>query len=154
MPVADRLWVLLRQWVLGKRTLKFLLCDFVEHVLPTYEEAFPGDTRVRDCIETTRRYLRDDATLEELKRAKTAAYRAIIAAHGAAEKAAVYAAEAAVYAAEDNAHVACFATACAHAACFAAACTHTDTTTTGRQLCLQWQLQKICESVIRAYARV
>ena len=62
-----------------------LLC--AERVLPSYEKRFPGDTRVRECIATTRRYLAGQAaTAEDLLASRQAAHAA--AADAAADAAA------------------------------------------------------------------
>jgi len=50
--------------------------DCAEHVLPVYERSHPDDARVRRCIEVTRRFLRGEATREELDNARVAAEEA------------------------------------------------------------------------------
>jgi hypothetical protein len=42
-------------------------CDFAEHVADYFERARPNDDTVRNAIELKRRWLRGDATAEELK---------------------------------------------------------------------------------------
>lgn len=42
-------------------------CDCADRVLPIFERRYPDDRRPRDCIETTRRYMRGEATREELR---------------------------------------------------------------------------------------
>jgi hypothetical protein len=60
-----------------------LACDYAEHVLHIYETRKPGDTRVRDCIETTRKYLRGEASLNEMRAAARSAWSAESAAESA-----------------------------------------------------------------------
>jgi hypothetical protein len=43
-----------------------LACDFAEHLRPVYERWRPRDNRLRDGIEIARRFLRHQATDEEL----------------------------------------------------------------------------------------
>jgi hypothetical protein len=82
---------------------------------------FSDDVRVKDCIETIKRYLTGESTLDELKSAADAAYAAGAAAYAAyaAGDAAAYAAYAAADAAAYAAHAAGAAYA-AHAANVAA----------------------------------
>ena len=97
----------------GLRIVKTAALDFAERALPHYEAKHPGDLRPRTAIEVARRYLRGEATIEELKAAEAAAQAAADAAYAdaayaaadaayadawatyAAAKAAVWAAEAA-----------------------------------------------------------
>jgi len=60
--------------------------DFAEHVLPIFEEARPGDMRVRDCITTIRRFIAGDATEDEFDAAARAARAAEAAAGAAADE--------------------------------------------------------------------
>jgi hypothetical protein len=64
------------------------VADCAEHVLHIYEKTYPSDTRVRDCIEVTRRFAHGDATREDLDAAARAAYDAARAAASAARAAA------------------------------------------------------------------
>lgn len=107
--------MVLREW----------LVDCAEHVLPVYERAYPGEARVRHCIEMTRRFLRGEATQEKL----TAAMAATRAAEAA------WATRAAEDAAED-AEDAARATRAAIAAAWAA----TDQSTE-----LAWQSRRLLE---------
>ena len=63
-------------------------CDVAASVLSIYEDRYPGDNRVRDCIEVTRRFGQGKATVNELNAASSAAsnaaYSAAYAAYNAA----------------------------------------------------------------------
>ena len=61
-------------------------CDFAEHVLPVWEERYPGDDRPRAAIETKRRWLAGQASDEERRAAADAATAAADAAAYAAER--------------------------------------------------------------------
>ena len=57
-------------------------CDCAELALPIYEKEYPNDSRVRDCIETTRRWAKGKATEAALWAARAAAaWAAEAAAH-------------------------------------------------------------------------
>ena len=88
-----------RSGVAGLRIVKTAALDFIERVLPHYEAKFPGDLRPRAAIEVARRYLRGEATIEELKAAAAAADDAADDAAAAADAAAWAAADAAAWAA-------------------------------------------------------
>jgi hypothetical protein len=99
---------------------RWFACDCVEHVLPVFEKARPGDGRVRVCLETTRRYLAGLIPKSELMVARSAAYTAADAYTAAAYTAAAAyaAADAAAYA--DAAYTAAAYTAAAvYAAAYA-----------------------------------
>ena len=91
------LWLLGRvcgeegRW-LGQR----FACDVAEHVLPIFERQYPGDSRPRMAIETTRAWMEGAATDEEQQAAEMAARGAWLA---AVDAAAVWAANAAYWAA-------------------------------------------------------
>ena len=51
-------------------------CDCAELVLPIYEKQYPNDSRIRDCIETTRQWAKGEATEAELEAAARAAWEA------------------------------------------------------------------------------
>ena len=61
-------------------------------VLPLYEDKYPNDSKVRDCIDATERYNNKEITLEELAVFRTAAYWAASATRSAAATSAVSAA--------------------------------------------------------------
>jgi acyl-CoA reductase-like NAD-dependent aldehyde dehydrogenase len=60
-------------------------------VLPIFEKKYPNDKRVRECIETLRRYAKGKATIKEVREARRsaadAAYAAAYAAAAAADAA-------------------------------------------------------------------
>ena len=72
LGLADALWCLQATIEGSDKIARLLSCIYAEHALPNYEQVFPDDPRVRDCIDTSRRYANGQATLEEL----TAAWRA------------------------------------------------------------------------------
>src|SRR5271168_1861443 len=60
-------WML---WLCGtkswpeRKAIVRVACDCAELALPIYEKNYPNDSRVRDCIETTRKWTCGEATLE------------------------------------------------------------------------------------------
>ena len=62
-------------------------CDCAELVLPIYEKQYPNDSRIRDCIETTRQWAKGEATEAEREAAWAAARAAGAAARAAGEAA-------------------------------------------------------------------
>ncbi len=85
--LSDGLWVLRCTIAPSDKFSRLLACDYAEHVLHNFEGERHGDTRVRDCIEVTRRFARGNATLEELSAAGAAAWSAEAAAWaGSAEQ--------------------------------------------------------------------
>ena len=121
--------VAIRQKKLGitKRQLVGALADCAALSLKYYEKEYPKDKRVRECINTCRRYAQGKATDEELTTAADAAADAAAYAAFPAD-AAAYAADAAAHVAYAAAYVA-YAAACvayaADAAAYAAARTKT-----------------------------
>jgi hypothetical protein len=109
----DALWCLRATTEPCENLARLLAADFAEHVLPLFETKFPDDHRLRQAIETARRFARGQATEEELKDA----YRNARAAAGAAD-AAGYGASAAGYAADAASDAA--ASGAIYAACYAA----------------------------------
>ena len=71
-------------------------CDCAERVLPIYEKAFPKETRVRECVQTARKFIFGLATNQELAAAwaaaRAAAWDAARAAAWAAARDAAWAA--------------------------------------------------------------
>ena len=63
-------------------------CDCAETVLPIFEGKYPKDSRPRTAIETARKWVNGEASLEEVRDAANAAYTAANAAHAAAYTAA------------------------------------------------------------------
>ena len=88
-----------------RRQIVLVACDCAELALPIYEKKYPNDKRVRECIEVTRKWANGEATIKEVRQARSAAadaaaYAAAYAAADAADAAyaAAYAAAAAAYA--------------------------------------------------------
>ena len=92
-------------WLLGRiagpvdmdsrRKLVGVCAEIAELVLPIFEKRNPDDKRVRECIETCKRYAAGIATIEEVRKARSAADAAAYAAYAAyayADAAADYAA--------------------------------------------------------------
>ena len=77
-----------------------LMCAKVSLVI--YENKYPNDSRIRDCINATELYLKGKISIEEFKEKKNAA-DAAAAAYDAAADAAAAAADAAAYAAAADA---------------------------------------------------
>ena len=85
--LEDALWSL--KAVNGQdRTIRNLACDFAEHVLHMFEDAYPKDDRPRKAIETARLYADGKATAKQLDAAWYAARYAARAAQDAAQDAA------------------------------------------------------------------
>ena len=112
----DALWAL-RAVESYDREIRLFACDCAERVMPIYEKECPDDSRVRDCIETARRFAEGGATDGELRAAwdaaadaawdaARAARAAAWAARDAARAAAWAAARAAAWAARDAARAA------------------------------------------------
>ncbi len=111
--VKDAVWVIF-QCIDGKEKEKqHMLVDMAEVVLPKYEDKYPGDNRVRDCIQATRDFIEEkinEEKLEEYRKAAWVAYETVWAAAGVARVAyeaalgtnAAWAAALAVRAAGDN----------------------------------------------------
>ena len=109
----DKIWLVRR--VVKKEILRQWAVECAENVLSIYEDRYPGDLRVRECIEATKLYLEGKISREQLmekRRAAAAAYAAAADAYAAdayaadaADAAAAAAAAAAVaaYAAADAA---------------------------------------------------
>ena len=71
IPPLDRWWALAH--VMPHRWLVARSCDFAEHVLPIWKAAHPDDACLRHAIETTRAWLRGEATIEQVVAARIAA---------------------------------------------------------------------------------
>jgi hypothetical protein len=96
---------LIRATAWNEQTARLFAADCAEHVLHLWTKRYPNDPRVADCIAEVRRFANGEATLDEMRQARSAAYAAFDAAAYAAYDAAAYdaAAYAAVYAAYDAA---------------------------------------------------
>jgi hypothetical protein len=91
-----------------ERTTRLFACDCAEHVIHFYENLYPGDVRLRYCIDTARAFANGKATEAELAAARDAAAAAWTAADAAwyVERAAADAARDAADAARAAARVA------------------------------------------------
>jgi hypothetical protein len=89
----DAIWAL--RAVDNAEALTLLSIEAAEFVLPVYEKRFPGDMRVRDCIDACKKYVREEISRYELiekKNSAAAAVHAACVAASAAAHAAVHAA--------------------------------------------------------------
>ena len=78
-----------------RQQIVLVACDCVELVLPIFEKKYPDDKRVRECLETTRKWANGEATIEDVRKARAAACAACAAAYTADAADAAYAADAA-----------------------------------------------------------
>ena len=67
---------LLRKLKWDDRSSRLFACDCAERVLYLYEKDYPGDSRVRDCIETARQFARGEVAAEKMAAARAAAWAA------------------------------------------------------------------------------
>ena len=121
LPIKDFNWFLMKKCELTIEQKKEIALLYAECVLPIYEEKYPNDNRVKDCIQGIKYYRSGKIKKEELivlRRAAAAAYAAAADADAYAD--AAYAAYAAAYAADAAAYAADAAYAAA-AAAYAAA---------------------------------
>ena len=81
-----------------RQQIVLVACDCVELVLPIFEKKYPDDKRVRECLETTRKWANGEATIEDVHKARAAAYAAATAATATAAAYAAYATAYAAYA--------------------------------------------------------
>jgi hypothetical protein len=71
----DAIWAL--RAVDDTEALTLFFIDLAESVLHIYEKRFPGDTRVRDCIDACKKYIKGEISVKELIEKKNdAAYAA------------------------------------------------------------------------------
>lgn len=84
IPGEDRIWVLTRRGMIPEMQQHEFACRCAESVLHIYEAQYPDDKRPRTAIETKRRWMRGEATDEELDAAWAAARAAASAAAWAA----------------------------------------------------------------------
>ena len=123
ISIQDKRWFLYNKGELSTNQKKVLALKLAWAVLPIYEDQYPGDNRVRDCLQNIEKFNLDNIFFNELavKRNATAdAYAAVAYAAEAAyadADAATAAAYAAAYAAYSTAAYAAYA---AEAAAYAA----------------------------------
>jgi hypothetical protein len=67
-------------WPTRQQTV-LVACDCAELALPIYEKKYPNDKRVRECIEVTRKWANGEATIEEVRQARSAASAAAYTAY-------------------------------------------------------------------------
>jgi hypothetical protein len=104
LPIKDFSWFLVRKCELTLTEKRLFALHCAKQVLPIFENKYPNDSRVRDCIDAAERYLNGNETLENLKvfrASASAAAAAADAAYAAAYAADAYAADAAAAAADD-----------------------------------------------------
>lgn len=71
-------WLAAQTKSVTKRQLIGAEADCAALVLHIYEAKYPDDRRVRDCIETCKRYARGEATKKELNAAASSVYAAYV----------------------------------------------------------------------------
>ena len=81
--IVDALWCLRSICPEHKKEVCLYAVDCAERVLPIYENKYPNDSRVRDCINATKRYLNNEISLEELRVFRRAADAAAADAYAA-----------------------------------------------------------------------
>jgi len=123
LPIKDFNWFLIKKCDLTTKEKQLFALHCAKQVLPIYEEKYPGDKRVRECIETTQLFIDGKIGVDELREKRNAAadadadaYDADADAYAAAAYAAAYAADAAADDAADAADAAAYAAAYAAAA--------------------------------------
>lgn len=102
--IDDLLWVI--AYELPRPALVGLLADLAAHVAHVYNEEYPDDSRVNDCISACRKFASGDIGIVELNAAANAAHAAALRAAAVADaaraaRAANYAARAADYVARN-----------------------------------------------------
>ena len=82
LGVSDAIWSL--RSIEGKdKEIRLFACDCAESVLHIFEEQYPNDNRPRNAIEVSRKFANGEATIEELRVAKSDAWDAAWGAWGA-----------------------------------------------------------------------
>ena len=71
IPYDDKIWLTII--LVDRSILKQWAVECAEQVLSNYNELFPKDKRVTDCIETTKRYLEGNESIMNVNTAKSAA---------------------------------------------------------------------------------
>jgi hypothetical protein len=89
IPLIDKFWFVCNKCELTKEQSVEIAVNCAEIVLPIFEEKYPDNKSVRECIEATKLFMTGHITVEQLlQKRKAAAYAA---ANAAANAAAVYA---------------------------------------------------------------
>ena len=127
ISIQDKRWFLYNKGELSTNQKKVLALKLAWAVLPIYEDQYPGDNRVRDCLQNIEKFNLDNIFFNELAVKRNAAAEAATAAayataEAAADAAYTAAADAAVFAAaaEATAYAAAAAEAAAYATAYAA----------------------------------
>ena len=107
ISIQDKRWFLYNKGELSANQKKVLALKLAWAVLPIYEDQYPGDNRVRDCLQDIEKFNLDNIFFNELAVKRNAAYAAYAAAYAAAD--AADAADAAAYAVSYTARAACAA---------------------------------------------
>lgn len=113
--------------------------DCAWHVLPLFEEVFPEDSRVRDCLEATEKFLKGEIAEDELRQKRKDALAAVAANYATAKAAYVvsFAAAEAAAAADSYIDSSAYVTDVASAA--------ETATDVGAAAELKWQVERIIE---------
>ena len=121
ISIQDKRWFLYNKGELSTNQKKVLALKLAWAVLPIYEDQYPGDNRVRDCLQDIEKFNLDNIFFNELAVKRNATEAAAAAAYAAAAYAAdAYAVTAAAYAATAAAEAAATAADAAAADSYAA----------------------------------
>lgn len=126
-------------------TLVLWAADCAEHVLPYFEEVYPGDNRPREAVEAGRAWLRGERTTGEARGAAFAAHAAAREAKNAAACASARSAGQAASAAHAVGHAVHAATYAAKAATFTLENNNAAKTITATDRERSWQYQHLLE---------
>jgi len=108
IPLKDKYWFVCKNCDLTKEQSVEIAVGCAEIVLPIFEEKYPENKAVRECIEATKLFMTGHITVEQLVQKRKAANAAAYAAFAAAAAYAANATNAATFAA-DAANAAAFA---------------------------------------------
>ena len=87
--IDDAIWALRATIECSKKVYQQIALFCAEYSLGIYEKQYPDDSRVRDCIEATKKYINNEIELDELLKFRRACDAAAVAADAAAAVAAV-----------------------------------------------------------------
>jgi hypothetical protein len=76
ISLKDKAWFVAHSCELSNSEVKQLLLKLTRIVLPIFEEEYPDDTRVRECLIATEGFLNGTVTEEEFNKKKSEAYSA------------------------------------------------------------------------------
>ena len=80
ISIQDKRWFLYNKGELSANQKKVLALKLAWAVLPIYEDQYPGDNRVRDCLQDIEKFNLDNIFFNELAVKRNAAYAAYAAA--------------------------------------------------------------------------